>query len=62
MTRNEILHLMYKSESNNIKEIANYIEKHKLDWEECAKLLREIADEQDAQSVVVRLRDEINKP
>lgn len=61
-TRNEILDLMYRSEAANLKTIADYIEKHRLDWEESAQLIREISDEQDAQSVVVRLRDDLNKP
>lgn len=62
LTRNEILDLMYRSESANLKTLADYIEKHELDWQESAQLIREIADEQDAQSIVVRLRDDLNKP
>jgi hypothetical protein len=50
---------MYENTADGLRKIADYVEKHKLDYIETAILLREISDEQDAQSIVVKLRDDL---
>lgn len=56
-TDNEAVSAMHKNTSNAFLSMADYIEKWEMDYKEVVKLLREIADEQDAQSMVVKLRD-----
>lgn len=60
-TENETLSLMYKNVAQNLNEIANHIERcpELYDLPSVVKLLREIADEQEAQSMVVELRDNL---
>lgn len=53
---------MNKDTSEAFRLVADYIEKHKINWQESSALLRHIADEKEAQSVVCQLRDDINKP
>jgi len=59
-TQNEIAAMMHENTSIALRRIADFVEKFKMGWEESASLLREIADETEAQVVVVKLRDEIN--
>ena len=59
-TRNETLALMHEDSAYSLKAIADHIEKWQMERDEIVRLIREIADAKDAQSVVCRLRDEIN--
>jgi hypothetical protein len=54
-TSNETLALMYENTADALRRIADYIEKWKHDNEQTVDLLREIADEHEAQSMVVSL-------
>ena len=58
-TRNETVALMHENEANAFRMIADHIERFKIDHEESVRLLREIADEKEAQAMVVSLRDNL---
>jgi hypothetical protein len=57
LSDNDIVALTHRNAAYGYRLIADYIEKHKLDYEDAAQLLRDMADEVAAQAVVVELRD-----
>lgn len=59
MTRNEVVELMLVNNTSAFRLVAGFIEQYEMDWEEAVEYLREAADEMEAQSVVVRMRDEL---
>lgn len=58
-TYNEIVAIMHKEGASMLRDIADHIEKWQHSTQEIVTLLREIADEKEAQSVVVKLRNEL---
>lgn len=58
-TKNDAISLMHQDRAASVRMIADYVEKWELNWEETVKLLREIGDESEAQSMVVELRDKL---
>lgn len=60
-TKNEIIAFGLECSAQAINDIADFVEEHVRSRQELIDLLRECADEQYAQAVVVKLRDEINK-
>jgi hypothetical protein len=58
-TENEALEMMHKGESISLRKIADYVEKHKLGYQDVVAFLREVADEHEAQVMVIKLRDEM---
>jgi len=58
-TDNEIVAMIHENESITLKALADYIEKWQMSYEDVVKLLRDISDEQAAQSMVVELRDKL---
>lgn len=58
-TKNETIELMLENTARELRVIAAHIKEFKLSYKETVKLLNEIADEQEAQSVVVNIRDKI---
>lgn len=58
-TDNEAISLMHKYLTEMFRSTADHVEKHNLSAEEIIKLLRELADESEAQEIVVNLRDNI---
>lgn len=61
-TDNEAIAMMHRNTRNILRDIADFIFKHEMDYEETSEYLREIADEMDAQAMVVELRDNQSKP
>ena len=57
LTRNESIAITHRSQSKAFRAVANFIYKWNLTAEESAKLLHELADEVEAQAIVVELRD-----
>jgi hypothetical protein len=58
-TQNQCVEMMHKNTSNSLKDIATHLEKHEHSVEEAIKFLREIAEEMEAQALVVSMRDEL---
>ena len=56
-TDNECIAMMHKERANSFRMVADWVEKHKVSWSEVVKLLRDSADEAEAQIIVVNLRD-----
>jgi hypothetical protein len=59
-TKNETLSLMHEAAASDLRDIVSFIKKHNLTVEQIIRLLEEIADQSEAQSIVVDLRDKIN--
>lgn len=58
-TANEAVALMHEFNAESLRHISDYIERFKPDPEHLVKLFRGWADEVEAQSIVVSLRDKI---
>ncbi len=58
-TSNEAILMMYKCAAKDFRLIADHCENHNYPAEEIIKFLRELADEQEAQAIVVDLRDKL---
>jgi hypothetical protein len=58
-TRNEAVIMMHKNECIALRSIADFVEKWDYPAEEIIKYMRELADEFEAQIVVVELRDQL---
>jgi hypothetical protein len=56
-TRNETLSLMYQDKTFALRKIADHCEQFDYTAVEIIEFLREVADEQEAQAMVVELRD-----
>lgn len=56
-TANEIISLLHKNTARYLRDIAKHIQTHQQTTEQIIQLLLESADELDAQSMVVELRD-----
>ena len=61
-TDNEVVEIMLKNNEEAFRKTADFIERFEMEWQDVVKFLRESADEMQAQQMVVKLRDEINKP
>lgn len=59
MNKNETLIFSYECTRDALNEIANYIEHHELNLHESIVLLRECAEQLEAQSKVVEIREDI---
>lgn len=59
-TDNEVISFMHRERETALRAIANHVEKHEYDSIQIIELLREIADEAEAQAMVVDLRDQLN--
>lgn len=59
MNKNEAIILMYENTYESLNKIANYIEYHGLSVFEAIKLLRDSANQLEAQSKVVEIREEL---
>jgi len=60
-TKNEALEMMYNNTSNSFRKVANWVKESDMNKSEIIDYLIEIADEHEAQSMVVKLRDDLNK-
>jgi DNA topoisomerase VI subunit B len=58
-TDNQAVEMMLVNNTSAFRRVADFIERYEMDHEEAVACLREWADEMEAQSVVVRLRDEL---
>lgn len=56
-TDNEAVAMMHKCVARDLRMIADHCEEHNYPAEEIIKFMRELADEAEAQVVVVELRD-----
>jgi DTW domain-containing protein YfiP len=56
-TKNEAVVLMHKDAASSYRLIAAHVEEHNYNAEQIIEWLRELADEAEAQIVVVELRD-----
>jgi len=56
-SRNDAVSLMHQERATSLRAIADHVEKHRYSAEEIIILLREIADEAEAQAIVTDLRD-----
>jgi len=56
---NQIIGLMHEEGAYGLRQIADWIEKWQPSLPEIIEMLRNIADEKDAQSIVVNLRDKL---
>lgn len=61
-TINDTVALMHEDTALAFRRLADFIEKYEMDWQETVEFMREIADNKEAQAIVVKLRDDINKP
>lgn len=59
MNKNEVIIFSYECTKDALNEIANYIEKHGLCSFEAINLLREGAEQLEAQSKVVEIREDL---
>lgn len=57
---NDAVEMMHNNTADALKRIADFIEKHEYDWEATVEWLREMAEEMEAQAIVVSMRDELN--
>lgn len=60
-TKTEALEMMYNNTSNSFRKVANWISESNMSKDEIVEYLIEIADQHEAQSIVVKLRDDIKK-
>jgi hypothetical protein len=58
-TTNEAVIMMHKNECISLRSIADFAEEHHYNSEQIISWLRELADENEAQIVVVELRDQL---
>ena len=58
-TGNEAISMMHENQANAFRAIADHVEKWKYSAEGIIKLLRESADECEAQAMVVDFRDKL---
>jgi hypothetical protein len=58
-TDNEAVEMMHKNNADSFKRVADFCEKHDYTGEMIVEYLREIAEEMEAQSLVVAMRDEL---
>ena len=58
-TRNEAVEMMHQNSANALNTIADFLEKHEYTGEMAIEYLREIAEEMEAQALVVAMRDEL---
>lgn len=58
-TKNEVLELMYEDKAYALRALADHFDKFKDEYtiEKIVSYLRELADEQEAQTIVIQLRD-----
>lgn len=59
-THNEAVALMHEDTAEAFRMMADFIEKWDMEKQEIIAYMIEIADAKDAQSIVTKLRDEIN--
>lgn len=60
-TENEALEMMYNNTGNAFKSVAKFIEEYEMSKQEIIDYLIEIAEQHHAQSIVIKLRDDIKK-
>lgn len=60
-TKTEALEMMYENTSNSFRKVAIWISESNMSKDEIVEYLTEIADQHEAQSIVVKLRDDIKK-
>lgn len=60
-TKNEALEMMYNNTSNTCRKIAEWAKASLMSKEDLIDFLIQVADEHEAQSMVIRLRDDMNK-
>jgi hypothetical protein len=58
-TSNEAVEMMHKNNADSFKKVADHCEKHEYTGEMIIDYLRELAEEMEAQSLVVAMRDEL---
>ena len=58
-TGNEAVEMMHKNNADSFKKVAYHCEKHEYTGEMIVDYLRELAEEMEAQSLVVAMRDEL---
>jgi hypothetical protein len=58
-TKNEVISTMHKNTAWSLRKISDHVIKYGLTVDETTSLLQELADELDAQSMVVELRDKL---
>jgi len=58
-TGNEAIEMMHNNTATAFKKTADFFEKNEYDAEEAIAYLREVADEIEAQALVVSMRDEL---
>lgn len=60
-TKNEAAAMMHKNECISLRQMAKHVEECDYSAEMIIKFMRDMADEHEAQVIVVELRDSINK-
>lgn len=60
-TENEALQMMYNNTSNSFRKVAKWVKESDMDRDEIIDFLIKIADEHQAQSVVITVRDFFKK-
>lgn len=58
-TGNEAVEMMHKNNADSFKKVADHCEKHEYTGEMIVEYLRELAEEMEAQALVVAMRDEL---
>lgn len=58
-TSNEAISMMHRCAAKDFRLVADHCEEHNYPSDEIIKFLRELADEQEAQAIVVDLRDQL---
>lgn len=61
LSRNEVEALMHDERASAFRKVADHFKTFEFTIEEAIELMHEIADEAEAQAIVVRLRDQIGK-
>lgn len=56
---NEAIEMMHKNNADTLTRIADFLEKHEYTGEMAIEWLREMAEEMEAQALVVSMRDEL---
>ncbi len=59
-TDNEAIEMMHKQTAFAFRKVADFVEKHQLDYKEVVEFLRDAANDSEAQAAVVKLRDELH--